>query len=100
MHTTSAPLASDSAAMVDAVPRTLPRPRPRQPTLAVQFLVTNLLVLLASMAVIGSWVGAQLEAGVYTHTGETAAFYVDGVLSPRLQVLASNGTLDESDMAQ
>ena len=40
-------------------------------TLAGQFLLANLIVLLASMAVVGTWVGMQIEAGVLDHTAST-----------------------------
>jgi len=72
----------------------------RRPTLAVQFLIASLIVLVAGMAVIGSWVGAQIEAGVLDHDGATAAFLVDSVISPRLQVLAAKTRLDDADIAQ
>jgi len=72
----------------------------RRPTLAVQFLIANLIVLLAGMAVIGSWVGAQIEAGVLDHAASTSAFFVDSVISPRLQVLAAKTQLDDADISQ
>jgi hypothetical protein len=78
-------------------PSAAPSPRP---TLAVQFLIANLIVLLASMALIGSWVGTQIEAGVLDHAAATAAFFVDSVISPRLQVLATKTALDSNDIGQ
>jgi DNA-binding CsgD family transcriptional regulator len=72
----------------------------RRPTLAVQFLIASLVVLVAGMAVIGSWVGAQIEAGVLDHDAATAAFLIDSVISPRLQVLAAKTQLDDADIAQ
>jgi signal transduction histidine kinase len=67
--------------------------------LAVQFLLASLAVLLVSMAVIGAWVGGQIEEGVLNNFAATAAFYVDSVLSPSLQVLATSATLDDADIA-
>src|SRR5262249_3548201 len=64
-----------------------------------QFMVANLVVLLASMGLIGFWVGAQIEAGVLDHAASTAAFYVDSVISPRLQVMATKSELDDDDIA-
>src|SRR5205823_5274327 len=72
----------------------------RRPTLAAQFLLANLIVLLAGMGVMGSWVGTQIEAGVLDHDAATAAFLVDSVISPQLQVLATKTTLGDSDINQ
>src|SRR3954451_21309387 len=71
-----------------------------RPTLAAQFLIANLIVLLAGMGVIGAWVGGQIEAGVPGPSTAASAFFVDSVISPRLQVLASKTPLDENDIAQ
>jgi signal transduction histidine kinase len=67
--------------------------------LAVQFLLASLAVLLLSMAVIGAWVGGQIEEGVLDHFSATAAFYVDSVITPSLQGLATSTTLNEAEIA-
>ena len=68
----------------------------RRPSLALQFLVANLVVLLAAMLILGAWVGQQIETAVLDHAGSTAAAYVDGVISPRLQVLRDQPGLSQA----
>ena len=67
-------------------------------TLAGQFLLANLIVLLASMAVVGTWVGMQIEAGVLDHTASTSAFYVNSVLTPHLEGLATSHVLSPEEI--
>ena len=66
MHQPS-PTSVDVPDAIEAPLRSIPRTEPRRPSLATQFLVVNLVVLLLSMLVIGAWVGAQIEAGVLDH---------------------------------
>ena len=62
-----------------------------------RFLLVGLLVLLAGMAVIGTWVGSQIEAGIINGSGVVTNLYLDGAISPRLQSLASGGSLEDAD---
>jgi signal transduction histidine kinase len=84
---------------IEAPARSSPRTEPGRPSLATQFLLANLVVLLLGMLVTGAWVGAQIEAGVLDHAAATEAFFVDSVISPGLQRLATQSTLDEADVA-
>ena len=68
-----------------------------QLSLVRRFVLTGLLVLLAGMALIGTWVGRQIEAGVINSTGVVTSLYLDGAISPRLQSLASGGALEDAD---
>jgi signal transduction histidine kinase len=101
MHQPSVSLAFDGSDALEAPVRSNRRAAgARRPTLAVQFLLANLVVLLLSMLVLGSWVGQQIEAGVLDHAAATEAFFVDSVISPSLQGLAANPELDAADIAR
>ncbi len=67
-------------------------------SLATRFLVTSLVVLVLAMAVIGTWVGEQIESGVLNRTASVTALYVDSVITPHLQSLASGDALEPSDL--
>jgi signal transduction histidine kinase len=77
------------------------RARARQPrlSLAVQFLLANLAVLLAAMLVLGGWVGNEIEAAVLKRSGAIAALYVGTAVAPFVQRLAYDRWLEESDLA-
>ena len=59
-------------------------------TLARQYLTASLLVVLAGVIVTGAWIGHQIEASVLDRTAGITALYIDSVLSPTLQELATN----------
>lgn len=65
-------------------------------SLAAQFALAGSLVLLAGMLVIGSWVTRQIEDGVTRNTASASALYMESILSPLSQELASAGTLSPS----
>src|ERR671933_1370601 len=62
-------------------------------TLARQYLTASLLVLLAGVIVTGVWIGHQIEKSVLDRMAGITALYIDSVLSPSLQELA---TIDQS----
>ena len=64
-----------------------------------QFLALCLLLLLAGMVILGTWLGQRIEQGVMERTGAVTALYVDSFVSPHLQSLASRPTLSEDDRA-
>jgi len=66
-------------------------------SLVRRFVLTGLLVLLAGMALIGTWVGTQIESGVINGTGVVTNLYLDSAISPRLQSLATDGQLEDAD---
>ncbi len=47
----------------------------------------------AGMAGVGAWVSQQIEAGVVHRTASTIALYVDSLIAPSLQDLASGDVL-------
>jgi signal transduction histidine kinase len=61
---------------------------PRHWSLAQQYLVASLLVVLAGVITTGAWIGHQIETSVVERTGGITALYVDSVLGPNLQALA------------
>jgi len=66
-------------------------------SLVHRFLLIGFLVLLAGMALIGTWVGRQIEAGVVNGTGIVTNLYLDGAVTPRVQSLANADRLDGAD---
>ncbi len=67
-------------------------------TLSTQFLLANLVVSIAGMLVIGVLVSRQIENGVLNRTAAITALYVDSVVAPRLQGLASRPRLEASEV--
>src|SRR5690242_11571663 len=62
-------------------------------SLAQQFMIGSLIVLLAGMAGIGAWVARQIEDGVVQRTAATTALYVDSLVASALQDLATGPEL-------
>jgi signal transduction histidine kinase len=62
-------------------------------SLAQQFMIGSLVVLLAGMAGIGAWVARQIEDGVVQRTAATTALYVDSLVASALQDLAAGPDL-------
>lgn len=62
-------------------------------TWAQRFLLASLVILGIGMAGIGAWVGQEIETGVVHRTAGTTAMYVDSVVAPELQELATSETL-------
>ncbi|MFQ5400144.1 MAG: sensor histidine kinase [Anaerolineae bacterium] len=67
-------------------------------TLARQYMVASLLVLLVSMVTVGIWVGQQIERGVIERTAAITSLYVDSYVSHYLQDLSETGKLDPEDL--
>ncbi len=59
-------------------------------TLARQYLVASLLVVLGGVVISGLWIGHQIETSVLQRTAGITALYFDSVLSPTLQALAQD----------
>jgi hypothetical protein len=64
-----------------------------QLSLAQQFMLASLGVLLVCMLVIGWWVGQQIETGVIDRTAGQTALYVDSFIDPALQGLDPGAAL-------
>ena len=65
----------------------------RRLTLAQQFMLASLIILMCGMLGIGWWVGKQIEDGVIHRTAATTALYVDSFISPNLQDLGHGKNL-------
>jgi signal transduction histidine kinase len=64
-------------------------------SLAGQFAAAGSLVLLAGMIAIGLWVTRQIEDGVTSNTASATALYIESVLAPLAQELASADVLSQ-----
>ncbi len=69
-------------------------------SLARQFLLVSLGILLIGMALIGMWVSRQIESGVLNRTAAITALYVDSFVSPYLQGLSDDPILTEVEMGE
>jgi signal transduction histidine kinase len=67
---------------------------------AQRFLLASLVILVAGMAGIGAWVGGQIESGVVHQTAATTALYVDSVVAPHLQNLASEREIGQEPVSR
>lgn len=70
----------------------------RRLTLVQQFMLAGLLVLVGSMLGVGWWIGRQIEQGVIHRTAATTALYVDSFVTPYLQDLVQDETLQETQI--
>src|SRR5438105_5246631 len=81
------------AASTDVRPRRWALPSlwqaPARWSLARQYLLASLAVVVVGVLVTGAWIGHQIESSVLERTGGITALYIDSVLSPHLQALAS-----------
>lgn len=68
--------------------------------LTQQFLVGSLIVLVLGAAGIGVWVSRQIEDGVVQRSAATTALYVDSLIEPALQSLATETTISGEDRDQ
>ena len=68
-------------------------------SLASQFLLASLVVLVLGMLVTGTWVSEAIERGVLNRSAALTALYVDSVLSPHLEALGSKPYLDAEQVA-
>jgi signal transduction histidine kinase len=68
--------------------------------LAQRFMLATLLIMLAGLFGISTWVGQQIEAGVIRQDGATAAFSVDSFVTPLLQDYGEKGQLDQQHMQE
>ncbi len=66
----------------------------RQLNLAQRFLIATLIIMLAGMFGISTWIGQQIETGVVRQSGTTAALLLDSFIAPQLQSYAQTGALD------
>lgn len=64
--------------------------------LARQFILVAFGVLLVGMFTLGTWVTRRIETGVAETSAASAALYINSLLAPHLQDLASRDSLSES----
>ncbi|HEV7664179.1 MAG TPA: sensor histidine kinase [Chloroflexota bacterium] len=64
--------------------------RARRWSLARQYVLASLVVVLGSVIVTGAWIGHQIETSVVDRTAGVSALYVDSFLSSSLQDLATD----------
>ena len=67
-------------------------------SLARQFMLISLLLLLTGMVAIGTWVSHEIRQGVLNRTAAVTALYVDSIIAPRLQALADGEHLQDADL--
>ena len=60
---------------------------------AQRFMLGSLVILVVGMAAIGAWVTRQIKEGVVHRTAAATALYVDSLISPSLQDLATGDAL-------
>ena len=62
-------------------------------SVARRFQIWSLVILVVGMTGIGLWVSRQIEDGIVHRTASTTALYVDSLIAPPLQELATRDTL-------
>jgi signal transduction histidine kinase len=72
----------------------------RSPSLAAQFLIASLAVLLIGMVIVGAWVGQAIEHGVLNRSAALSALYFETVLGDDLAVLAMRPSFDADEIAR
>jgi signal transduction histidine kinase len=69
-------------------------------SLAREYLLASLVVVLGGVLITGAWIGHQIESSVLDRTAGFTALYVDSVVSPNLQALATDDRwISATDMA-
>jgi signal transduction histidine kinase len=72
---------------------------PASLSLASQFFLASLAVLVAAMLLTGEWVGQMVERSVLTRSAALSALYVESALGDHLAALASQPRLDPAEVA-
>jgi signal transduction histidine kinase len=68
-------------------------------TLARQFMIASLIVLVVAALGLGWWVGEQIERSVVHRTAATTALFVESFVSPNVQELAAADSLSAGHIA-
>lgn len=68
-------------------------------SLARQFMIASLIILVVAALALGEWVVRQIEDSVVHRTAETTALFVDSFISPNLQDLAATDALAPENVA-
>lgn len=67
-------------------------------SVAQRFMLGSLAILALGMAGVGAWVTQQIEDGVVHRTAATTALYVDSLITPLLQDLATGDSLSQESV--
>ena len=70
-----------------------------QLSLAHQYMVASLVVLVCCMLGLGWWVSQRIQAGVIQETATTTALYMNSLVAPLIQNLANEDQLRPEDIA-
>jgi len=68
-------------------------------TLARQFMIASLIILVVAALGLGWWAGQQIERSVVHRTAETTALFVDSFVAPNLQELSTADALTPAHIA-
>jgi signal transduction histidine kinase len=68
-------------------------------SLAHQYMLASLVVLVGCMAGVGWWVSLQIQAGVIRETATTTALYMNSFVAPLIQELANQDRLEPRHLA-
>jgi len=69
-------------------------------TLARQFMLMSFIILVAGMTIIGLLVSRQIESKVMNQTAAVTALYVDSFISPHLQRLSNENSIDPDSLME
>lgn len=71
--------------------------RIRRLSFAQRFMLASLVILVSGMFGVGTWVADRIESGVIHRTSATTALYVDSVVAPHLQEMATGTTISATE---
>jgi signal transduction histidine kinase len=69
-----------------------------RPSLSLQFAAAAFITLAAGMTGLGSWVSLRIEEGVVQNTATSTAFYMDSLMGPLVQPLATEKSFPPSSI--
>ncbi|HEX5166110.1 MAG TPA: sensor histidine kinase [Thermomicrobiales bacterium] len=69
----------------------------RRLSFAQRFMLASLVILVTGMFGVGTWVANRIESGVVHRTSATTALYVDSVVAPHLQGMATGSTISAAE---
>lgn len=68
-------------------------------SLSTQFLMAASIILVSTMAILGAWISARIEAGVVRNTAVSTAFYMSSLIEPLSQELATGSEIGQPAIA-
>ena len=83
-----------------AAPKTAPAPQPfDRISFSRQFLSACAAILIVGMAILGHWLGRQIETSAVNRTAAIAAIYVESILATELRAWNGTGAVDQATHA-